>query len=432
MQAHIVKDENSIRTIHVEISPEEMRPYFEATIDLYREQAQVEGFRKGKAPRQLIRTKFEADIEADSIPLIVEDHIKLAIDTTQTQMVEIGEINNMNYKRNEPMSFDFTVEILPEFTIGNYKGLMVNKEIHAVQEEEINATIDHLRKEHATVREAETAAPGFVVYADVQTLDENLLPIIGKRYADRRIQLSPEYVNQDLIDGLNGVQKGEERKVTVTVPAKDDQPEKKEYYSFAVNKIEEIVIPPLDDEFAKDLGQESAEKLREDVRNKLTAHWEAQTARLLKDRLIDAIIQNNEIPAPEGYIKNGLRQIKENIKKRYKTDTVDEEFINEKFRGSTIREVKWSLALKKIIEMENITLTDQDVENYKQELAQSRQVPVDQIRLDFKNEQEKKNFDDFLTEEKALALLKNHAVITEMHETFELSQKRAEASSLIV
>ncbi len=432
MQAHIVKDENNIRTIHVEISPEEMRPYFEATVDLYREQAQVEGFRKGKAPRQLIRTKFEADIEADSIPLIVEDHIKQAIESTQTQMVEVGKIDNMNYKRNEPMSFDFTVEILPEFTIGNYKGLIVNKEIHTVQDEEIDATIDHLRKEHAIVREAETAAPGFAVYADVQTLDENQLPIIGKRFADRRIQLSPEYVNQDLIDGLTGVQKGEERKVTVTVPAKDDQPEKKEYYSFSVNKIEEIIIPPMDDEFAKDIGQESAEKLREEVRNKLTAHWEAQTARLLKDRLIDAIIQNNEIPTPGGYIKNGLRQIKENIKKRYKTDTFDEEFINEKFRGSTIREVKWSLALKKIIEMENITLTDQDIENYRQELAQSRQVPVDLIQLDFKNEQEKKNFNDFLTEEKALAFLKNHAVITEIHETFELSQKRAETSSLIV
>ena len=71
MQSQIIKEENYKRTIHVEITPEEMKPYFDATVDLYREQAQVEGFRKGKAPRQLIRTKFETDIEADSLPLII-------------------------------------------------------------------------------------------------------------------------------------------------------------------------------------------------------------------------------------------------------------------------------------------------------------------------------------------------------------------------
>jgi trigger factor len=411
---------------------EDMKPYFDATMEMYREQASVEGFRKGKAPRQLIKTRFEADIEADSIPLIVEDHMKTAIESTNTEAIEIGEIQNMNYKRHEPMSFDFTVEIMPAFTIGNYKGLMVNKDVHQVVEEEITSTIDHLRKEHATVKEVETAEPGFVVYADVQALDDSFLPVIGKRYPDRRIQLSTDSVNQDLIDGLNGVRKGEERKVTVTVPAQGDQPEKQERYSFHVSKIEEIIVPPLDDEFAKDIGFDTVDKLREDVDKKLNAHWEAQSARLLKDRLIDAIIQNNEIPAPEAYIKNGLKQIKENFKQRYKTKTVDEEFINERYRASTIREVKWSLAFKKLIEMEQIKLTDEDVENYKNELAKSRQVPVDQIKLDFKNENEKKNFDDFLIEEKVLNLLKTNAVITEMHETQDLSRQRAQESSLIV
>lgn len=432
MQSQIIKEENYKRTIRVEITPEEMKPYFDATVDLYREQAQVEGFRKGKAPRQLIKTKFEADIEADSLPLIIEDHMKLALEATKTEAVEIGDIQNLNFKRSEPLSFDFTAEILPDFTIGNYKGLVVNKEVHEVLESEITATIDHLRKEHATVKETDTAAPGFVVYADVQTLDDSLLPIIGKRYPDRRIQLSPEFVNQDLIDGLNGVKKGEDRKVTVTVPARDDQPEKQEHYSFLVNKIEEIVVPPLDDEFSKDLGFESVDKLRDDVKKKLNAHWDAQSARLLKDRLIDAIIQNNEIPAPEAYVKNGLKQIAENFKKRFKQQTIDESFINEKYRASSIREVKWSLALKKLIETEKITLTPEDTDNYKNELALSRQVPVGEIKLEFKDEKEKKNFDDFLTEEKVLALLKSHAVITEIHETHDLAEKRAKESSLIV
>ncbi len=409
-----------------------MKPYFDATTDLYREQAQIEGFRKGKAPRKLIQTRFEADIEADSLPLIIEDHMKLALEATQTEAVEIGDIQNLHFKRNEPLSFDFTADIMPDFTIGNYKGLIVNRDVHEITEAEIQSTIDHLRKEHATVRETDTAAPGTVVYADVQTLDESFLPVIGKRYADRRIQLSPEFVNQDLIDGLNGIRKGEERKITVQVPAQGEQPEKQERYSFTAHKIEEIIVPPLDDEFAKDLGFDTTEKLREDVDKKLRAHWEAQSARLLKDRLIDAIIQNNEIPAPEAYVKNGLKQITENFKKRMKQQTIDESFIHERYRASAIREVKWSLAFKKITETEKITLTPEDTENYRNELAQSRNVPADQIRLDFKDEKEKKNFDDFLLEEKVLKLLKTHAVITDIHETGDTPKPDPKDTTLTV
>lgn len=431
VRAQVIKDEQNIRTIQVEVTPEELRGYFEATVDVYREQAQVEGFRKGKAPRPLIRKLFAADIEADALPVAMEDFMRKAIEITDTKLVEIGKIANLNYKPDQPLSFEFEAEYLPEFTLTHYKGLRVNREIRDITDHEVEETILKLRKEHATVREAEEAQPGYIVYADVQQLDENFLPVIGKHFKDRRIPLTTEFVRQDMIDGLTGVRKGEERRLTLDVSTPDDQNPKTENYAFTVQRIEEVVIPPADDDFARDLGFETLEKLREDVRRRLQLFWEAQSRRILKDRLIDAVISHNDIPAPEGYIKNGLEMVKSRFKKNYPKMEPDESYIQEKYRPSVIREVKWSLAMKKIVSAESLTVTQEDIDRYRLQQAQSRGAEPDQIQLRFKDDREKEEFDQFLLEEKVLRFLEQHAEITDIHETADKQINAGNASGLI-
>jgi len=433
LQAQITDTENNKRTIHVDVTLDEMKPYFDASLDMFREQAQIPGFRKGKAPKQMIKTRFASEIEAEALSAMIEEYSKLAVEATKSEIVAIMGIENLQYKKNQPLSFDFTVEILPAYTIANYKGLAVKKIVHEISDKEIEATIDQLRASHATVQERQEVRPDFVVYCDIQVLDASGLPIIGKKYEDRRIPLNTRYVGQELIDGLTGAKPGEMRKVNVTKVNADTQEETTEHYAFLIRKIEEIIIPPLDDEFAKDVGYENTDILRQQVVKKLTAEWENRTNQLLNDRLIDAVIQNNEIPAPEPYIKDSLRNIRENLKQRYKNPNIDESFVEEKYRANAIREVKWTLAKKKIIAAENLKVTDEDKQAYREKLAKAYNVDIETINLNFRDERERKQLEDQLLENKVLALLQSAAVIEEVKESFsEESEAQKPESSLIV
>lgn len=430
MLAQIVSEEANQRKLRVEITAAEMVPFFEEALEMYREEAQIQGFRKGKAPREVVLKKFGDQINSEALPVIVEEFYKQAIKDTQTEAIAVGQIDNVSFKKDQPMTFDVTVEIMPTYEVPNYKGLKVQKEIHELKDDEVTSTIERLRENYSTMKSTEEVAAGNFVTCDIQILDHSDLPIIGKKFTDRRIPLTTQFVGQDFIDGLIGAKQGESRTLHVS-----KGPEAKEgdheHMTVTVRKIEEVQLPALDDEFAKDLGFESLEKLMTDVKENLKKRWEDDSAKMLNERIIDEIIKNNDIPAPEPLVDNALQRIGEMVRQRLKGQKVEDQYIIDRYRPAAIRDVKWMLARKKIIDAEKMTVTPEDIATYRARMAEHNKVPLDQINIDFKTETEQKNFEDYLIEEKLMKFLQTSAVIEEVPDTLSADQTEKK-SDLIV
>jgi trigger factor len=428
--AQVLSEEANQRKLKVEISSAEMTPYFEATLEMYREEAQIQGFRKGKAPREVILKKFGDQINSEALPVIVEEFYKQAIKDTNTEAIAIGQIDNVSYKKDQPMTFEVTVEIMPTYEVPNYKGLKVQKEVHDLKDDEVQNTIERLRENYSTMKISETVSAGNFITCDIQMLDHSDLPIIGKKFTDRRIPLTTQFVGQDFIDGLIGAKQGESRKLHVA-KGPDAKEGEHEHMMVTIRKIEEVQLPALDDEFAKDLGFENLEKLKTDVKENLRKRWDDDSAKILNERIIDEIIKNNDVPSPEPLVDNALQRIAEMVKQRLKGQKVEDQYIIDRYRATAIRDVKWMLARKKILETEKMTVMPEDIEAYRERMAEHNKVGKDQINIDFKTESEQKNFEDYLIEEKLMKFLQSQSVIEEVSDTLAETQEEKK-SNLIV
>ncbi|HMV26440.1 MAG TPA: trigger factor [bacterium] len=427
MQASVIHEDNATRKLAVEVPYDAMLPYFEEALAMYREEAQIEGFRKGKAPKDVIQKKFGNMIEAEALEVVVEDFYREALEATKTEAIAIGKIENMDYKKGQPLKFDVTVEIMPKYDVQNYKGLNLKREVHKITDEEVTGAFDRLRESYSTTKETDVIAAGNFATVDIQVLDESGTPLIGKKYEDRRIPLTRQFVGQDFIDGLIGAKTGDMRILDVAKrppqEGEDIATIEKEKYQVTVRKIEEMQLPALDDEFAKDLGFETFELLKADMHKNLSERWEQESEQKFREALIDEIIKQNEIPAPEPLVDNSLQRIGRMIKERLKGQPVKDELIAERYRPSAIREVKWTLAKRKIIEQENLKVEDADIQAYREKTAKQNKVPLEQINVHFHTETEQRNFEDYLLEEKAAKLIADSAKVEEVPDMLSEEKK---------
>lgn len=433
MQAQVVSTESGKRTLRVEVTLQEMQPFFDEALEMFREEAQIEGFRKGKAPRQLIKSKFEGQIEAEAIQAIIEEYYRQAIDHTNTDAIDMGQIENLNYKRGEPVSFDVIVETMPDYSVATYRGLTIEKPVHTVTDDEVEAAIGQMRQHYATFKETEEVKAGDEVTCDIQVLDAGGVPIIGKKYQDRRIPLTTKYVGQDFIDGLIGARIGDTRNLHVRNIGKKDATEPdSQHFAVTVRKIEEVVLPAVDDEFAKDLGFKDLADLHHKVREDIEHRWGHETEHKVNDRIIDEIIKGNDLPSPEPLVRNAIARMIRVFQERSKNPNIDETYLSDAFRPAAIREVKWTLARRKIAELEKLAVTEDDVLNYRTHMARHNNVSVDEIKIDFKTEAERKNFDDYLLEKKTVTFLESVANVTVVEDQPEKEPAEEPTSSLIV
>lgn len=410
MQVQVIREEDAKRVLEVRVPIEEMQPYFDEALNMFREEVQIEGFRKGKAPKDIVLKRFGSSIEAEALETIISDHYKLAIEDSKTEAIAMGEISNLNYKKGEPLAFEITVDIMPAYDIANYKDLHLTKKVHEISDEEVELTLKRLRESHGTVKPVETVAPGSIVYGDIQELDETGLPLIGKRYEDRRLPLTTEYVGQDMIDGLAGAAIEESRQVQVE--KRGSETGERQRFEITIRRIEEVVLPDADDEFAKDLGLESIAALREDIRKNLISRWDEDAENDLKATLINEIIKHNEIPAPEPLVHSNIHRFIDALKSRSGSQAVDEQYVHEHYRGTAIRDVKWALAMKKIIELEGLAVTDEDIQTHREDLARKHNVTVDQVPAP--SAEERSRLESHLLEEKTVERIKSLSTITEV------------------
>jgi trigger factor len=388
MEFKIKEIDKCKREVEFDIPQEELAPHFDKALQKYRKKVSIPGFRKGKVPVNLLKKMFGDAIEKGSLEDIANDLFKDYIKNNDVHPLGEGSLIDMSYDTGKNFTFKVQYEIKPEFEINNYKGLELSKTIYPVDAHSIDDEIHYLQSKNASYENTDKAVDdNYVVTADVQRLDDNDFPIIGETENDVKFYLNDSGLNQELKKQLKDIEIGEERILSITT-----QDKKQEKYKAKVSKIEKIVLPDLNEEFFKKVLKKDikgAEEFREYIKSELESIYKNMSEQELRNNIVNELIKLNDIPVPDTLVENILNSYIEEIKNQSQKRELPPDFNEEEYRKTkrvdAILQVKWYLIRDKIIEMEKMGVTDEDMEPVIEADSKKYNIPADKIRNIYKN-----------------------------------------------
>lgn len=451
MKTEIVDVSPTRKEIKIEIAPEDVQGEFARVSEEYARHASVPGFRKGHAPVAVIRTRFKKEIRSDVLQKVVPDFVSRAIEENGLQVIGQPELHfdnqGLDKLGQEPLSLHAHVEVLPEVELGAYKGLEAARRKRPVTEESVAQVIENLRESSASLQPVEDrgAEAGDTVtvnftgrYLDPPS-DEDI------NVEDVDVVLGAEGVLQEFTDQLAGARADDVKTFTVKYPADFNAQGlagKEIEYTATVTAVRRKEVPALDDEWVKSLGEEdvdSVESLRARVLDNMTKHADYESEHRLRDDVLAKLVEAHQFEVPETLVSYQATQLMQNTVRDMMRRGIDPR--SAEFNWETLREMtqvrasedlRASMLLERVADEENIEVSDEEVEEEINTMAESSGQPIEQVRAALTKEGGERSIADRLRNRKALDLLVTHANIRDEEwrdEEPEAEQAEADAAS---
>jgi trigger factor len=418
------------REVSVEVPTDEVARAFKSVIKRYQKQARIPGFRAGKVPESLIRTRFADGIRQDVVESVLPSHFRAAIEQQHLQPISQPQVTDLKLEDGQPLTFKAVFEVLPEFSVEDYQQVKVEKPDISLSEDEVNAELEQVRDSRSTMEpvtedraltDGDWAQISFKgdVQGEVQPDEAVSQPISGD---DVMVEIGGKNTLASFNEALRGAKPGQELKFEVAYPAEFGEKRlagKTVAYDVEVKAIKKRIQPELNDEFAKELGDHEG---IEDFRNKLREHLAADKERRLKaetqNKLTDALVAHYPFPVPESMIQNqidarldrGLRALAAQGMRTEDMRKLDFAHLREAQRDSAIAEVKATLILDKIADAENVEVSEDEMEHELQIISVQTREPLDTLRSRLTNEGALARIREQLRREKTASLLYDRLV----------------------
>ncbi|MCR5117810.1 MAG: trigger factor [Lachnospiraceae bacterium] len=396
MSVKVEKLENSMAKLTVEVPAEELEKALDRAYNKTKNKLNVPGFRKGKAPRNIIEKMYGPEIfYEDAANDLVEREYEKAYDECGEDIVSSPEIEVVEIEKGKPFVFTATVALKPEIKLGKYKGVKIEKVETEVTDEEVDAAIEKERENSART-----------VAVDRPVKDKDLTVIDFEGFVDGKAFEGGKGENYPLTIGsgvfipgfeeqLIGAKKGEEVEVKVTFP-EDYQAEelkgKEAVFKCKVNEIKEKELPELDDEFASEVSEYDTFAEYKEATKKNLSEKKAEDAKTIKeDRVIEAIVEASEINIPEAMLETEKRQMVQDFAQRIQSQGlsmqqyaqftgVTAESLLEQAGPSAEKRIKSRLVVENIVKAEKIEVTEEEYEKELERLSESYQMEIDKLK----------------------------------------------------
>lgn len=395
------------RSIEVEASVEDVAKAFQQVTKRYTKLARIPGFRAGKVPPSLIKSRFAKEVRQEVLESLVSDRFRKALQEQNIQPVSQPQISELLLAEGAPLKFKATFEVLPEINIDGYDAVKVERPDAKLEEGEFDAELANVLDHHATVEpveedraitEGDWAEIGFtgklqelaqVVGEDGLESKSESQPITGE---DVLIEIGGKNTLQAFNDALRGAKVGQELSFEAAYPAEFGDARlagQTVSYDVTVKAIKKKTFPERDEEFAKQLGPYSdwndfETKLRERVTNRKKEALESHA----RDKMLDELVAKYQFPVPETFVQQqvdarlerGLRALAQQGMSSDAMRQLDFGRLREAQRDQAVTEVKVSLILDKVAEREHIEVTDEDLERELLMLSIQSREPLDALR----------------------------------------------------
>ena len=425
MRVTVSESDTWRRTLDVEVPAEDVRRRMDAAYKNYSKSLNLPGFRKGRIPVSLVKKRFGKAIQGEVLQEVMQECYREASRSEGLTPISEATIDHLNYEEGQPLKFTASVDVKPEIVVQDYKGLKTTRLVYEVADDDVEEQLEHVREQNATEEEVDRPAElGDVVVADLQELDENRLPIIGRKQEECPIHIGGRNANHDLDNQLVGISTGETRQIRLTHTEEGEnqdqgrgalrQDGREIRMLFSAREIRERKLPELDDEFARDQGEfASLDELRARIRSDLQAQADLASRRYLEGHIVDELIRLNAFDLPEAMVESALDTLVEDQRKEHERD-VDEDAIRRASREGAIRGLKRHLLLEAIQKQEGLTLEETDMDRHLDGMARRYNTEREQLRRILKRSDQIEQIESDLLAGKTFDLLIQHADIEDV------------------
>ena len=424
VQCEITEESAVLRKLEISVEPERVAAAFDAEYAQLKRTVRLKGFRPGKAPRQLLERHFGDRVRGQVLSALMSEALEEALGQHEIPAVGVSDVEPGDYSKGQSFSFTAKVEVRPKIEKVDYLGLEITPAEAVVTDEDVAAQINRLRESMAQLRTVEgrdTVEEGDVLLLDIVTTADGEPLEQGKR-EDIEHQVGSPGLPQPVAKALVGAKLGQP--VVVEDIVDDDAPNealrgKKLEYTVMPKEIREKILPELDDEFAKDLGQsETLAELQDKIRADLTTHRERRAREATHEQIREQLIARNELQVPGTMIQRRAEEVTQNTIQGLRMQGIEPEQLGlapakllEEAKPRAERDVKAALLLDAVGEAEKVEASTDEVDARIEEIAESAQQPVAKVRGELGREGQLEALKYQLREEKILAFLVERANI---------------------
>ena len=385
------------REISVEIPAADVARETESQIARYQKSARLPGFRAGHVPASIIRQRFGEGIKSDVAEALIPKYFRREAEKQGLIPVSQPRVTDLHMHDGEPLRFKASFEVLPEIAVEGYKELRADKPEITVTDEEVEQTLNNVREQHATYTTIEdrTLADGDFVQGsmDGKPKDSGDAAAASPVHMDDvLIEIGGKNTVAEFSQNLTGVSAGEERTFDVNYP--EDTPDKRLagktfVYTVKVNGIKQKSLPELNDDFAKELGEfTSLDQVRQQIRENMDAERRHNAEREAKDKLVAELVKRNEFEVPESLVdrqidlrlERGLRALAAQGMKMEDMKKMDLPRLRAGQRDQAVNDVKSSLLLERVADLENIQVSDEEINRELEALAKQSKQTSEAVR----------------------------------------------------
>ncbi len=385
--------ESTKREIQVEISAEEVARQTESVIQKYQKVARIPGFRRGHVPASVIRQRFSEEIKTDVVEALVPRYFRQETERLGMHPVSHPQVTDLHLHDGEPLRFKAAFEVLPEIKLEGYKELRADKPEIAVSEADVEEALKDLRERHAAFNPIEGRVLADGDFAQV-SLDGNPKASEGQpvHMDEVLVEIAGSNTMPEFTANLRGASAGEERTFDVNYPddAQDKRLAGKTFtYTVKIQAIKQKSLPELNEEFAKQFGEfASIEELRKRIREQIESDRKHEAEHKAKDKLVDELIRRNDFEVPEALVdqqidirlERGLRALAAQGLSAEQMKKMDVPRLRAGQREQAVHDVKASLLLEKVADVENLQVSEEEIEQEVEALAKQTKQTAEAVR----------------------------------------------------
>ena len=426
MSLQVEKLEHNMAKLTIEVSAEELEKALQGAYNKQKKNISIPGFRKGKVPCQMIEKMYGPEVFYDDAAnqLIPEAYGKV-YDEEDLEIVSQPKIDIVQIEKGKPFIFTAEVALKPEVTLGEYKGLKVEKISNRVTQKEIDAKLAEEQEKNARTVS--------VTDRPVQDKDEVVLDfegfVDGVAFEGGKGENYPLTIGSGSFipgfeDQLIGANLEEEKEVRVTFPKEyhaKDLAGKDAVFKCTVHEIKVKELPELDDEFASDVSEfETLDAFKADIKAKIKEQKIAEGKRKQEDKAVEEAVANAQMDIPDAMIDTEVRQMANDFAQRLQQQglTMDQYFqftgmtaekMTEELKPQALKRIQTRLVLEAIVKAENIEISDEKIDEEIQKMAESYKMEAEKLK-EFMGENEKKQMKLDMAVQEAVTFLVENAV----------------------
>ena len=426
MSVQVEKLEKNMAKLTIEVSSEEFENAIAKAYKKNKNKISMPGFRKGKAPRAMIEKMYGKGIfYEDAANSIIPDAYADAAKESELEIVAQPEIDVTQIESGKPFIFTATVALKPEVTLGEYKGIEVEKKEVEVTDEEVEAEINKVRESNARMldiddratQDGDTVLIDFDGYVDGKQFE-------GGKADDYSLVLGSHSFIDNFEEQLVGKNIGDDVEVNVTFPENYQAEElqgKPAVFKVKIKEIKVKELPELDDDFAQDVSNfDTIAEYKEDLKKKLTENKEEALKREREEAVIGKIIENAQMDIPEQMVDAQTRQMTQELAQRLSSQglSIDQymqftgltpQKMIEELKPQALKRIQSRLVLEAVVAAENIETTEEELDKEIENMASMYQMEVDKLK-EVIGEEEKKQIGLDLAVQKAVEMVTEAAV----------------------